>query len=59
VNFLFSVAPRLLTNGDDRERDAGGDQAVLDRGGAGLVGEEAADGLHGLARIPKESWRGP
>src|SRR3954447_8403768 len=49
---LVQRRAEIVDDGDDRERDAGGDQAVFDRCGAGLVGEEAADGPHGLARIP-------
>ena len=41
VNVVFSLLPRPLHDRDDRDRNAGGDQAVLDGGRARLVLDEA------------------
>jgi len=49
-NFSFNVEPKLLTTAMMASAIAGGDQTVLDRSRAGLVGQEAANGLHGLTR---------
>src|SRR5262249_16002154 len=45
----------IVDDRDDRQRDAGSDQAVLDRGGAGPIGQKASNGLHGLTRIPEST----
>jgi hypothetical protein len=46
----FQAGAEALHNGNDRNRDAGSDEAVFDRRGPGLVFHETRQkGLHGLA----------
>jgi hypothetical protein len=39
-------ASRVGHNGDDGERDTGGDQAILDRGGGILIGKKRPEQSH-------------
>ena len=41
LNVDLSCAPSELTHGDDGNRNSGGDQTVLDGGGAGLIQRNA------------------
>lgn len=50
--FGVQVAAYALNDSDDGERNAGGDQAVLDGGGAGLVGEKILENALQL-RLPR------
>ena len=38
--FGVELGADALNRSDDRERDAAGDQAIFDRGRAGLIGQE-------------------
>ena len=44
---VVEASAEQAQRGHDDDRDKGGDQAVLDCGGAGLVGEELANEGHG------------
>ena len=43
---VVELRAEALNHGDDGDRDAGSDQAVLDCSGAGLVAQERLEGVH-------------
>src|SRR5262249_22101308 len=47
----LEVATNALHDADDRDRDAGGNQAILDGGRTGLIVQETLEGLHRLAPL--------